>query len=241
MDYATQVTEETLDQLARSVLHDPEFSAFRAWKGSAECILDVGANRGQSLASLRSIFPAATIHCFEANPVFFPVLDRMAMETSCCVHRFGLGANEEQVPFYVPWVGETPVLEEATTVRSYFDKPWVAQRFAERGGLRLEVMGVEIRRGDSLGLRPQIVKIDVEGAEHAVIVGLMETIRESHPILLVENSDYENVTPTLASLGYAPYRHQGDRYDGWLVPMSGHPTNSFYLRDEHLAGFGCRA
>jgi hypothetical protein len=30
-----------------------------------------GANRGQS-ASLHAVFPAATIHSFEANPIFFP-------------------------------------------------------------------------------------------------------------------------------------------------------------------------
>src|SRR6202022_4141309 len=49
-----------------------DFAAFRLWKDlRVECIMDIGANRGQSLASLHTLFPDARIHSFEANPIFF--------------------------------------------------------------------------------------------------------------------------------------------------------------------------
>jgi hypothetical protein len=128
-----------------------------------------------------------------------------------------------------------PYLEESSTLRSYYESPWVAQKFAERGGLALEEHKAQIRRGDDLGLRPQVVKVDVEGAEKLVIRGLEETIRIARPILLVENSDWHGVTELLGSHGYLPYRY--DAQSNRLSPMHGTSTNCFYLLPEHARGF----
>jgi FkbM family methyltransferase len=236
--YEAEVVAATLAQIAARELHDRDFAAFGKWKGApVKCILDVGANRGQSVASLHAVFPAATIHSFEANPIFFPVLERVAEAVGdrCRVHRFGLGAGDGEFTLHVPWVGEMPFLEESSTVLDYYEKPWVAQKFAERGGLRLQQLTVAIRRGVDLGLAPQVVKIDVEGAENDVVEGLAATIRRSRPILLVENSDWHTVTASLAVHGYNPYRYEPDL--GTIVPFHGATTNAFYLLYEHLRGF----
>jgi len=240
--YEADAVAATLGQIARAELHDHDFAAFRKWNGApVECILDVGANRGQSVASLHAVFPAAKIHSFEANPVFFPVLERVAetLRDRCQVHRFGLGMGDGELTLYVPWVGDVPFLEESSTVLDYYEKPWVAQKFAERGGLRLQQLTVAIRRGDDLGLAPQVVKIDVEGAENDVVGGLAVTIRRSRPMLLVENSDWHTVTATLATHGYRPYRYEP--VAGAIVPFYGATTNTFYLLDEHLRGFSSSA
>ena len=234
-NFEEEAIAATLGQMARGELHDPDFEALRLWRGMAvECILDVGANRGQSLASLNAIFPTSTIHCFEANPVFFNILDRVvdAREGRSIVHHHGLGTSNVTLPLYVPWGAGRPFLEESSMVREYYDKPWVAEKFRERGGLQLEQLSVAIRRGDDFGLVPQIVKIDVEGAEYDVIVGLTQTIRRSCPILLVENSDWHRVTEALGELGYKPYRYNpGERR---LVPFHGTTTNTFYLHSNQI-------
>lgn len=225
-------------QLERSELHDPDFAAFRQWTGTPiEVILDVGANKGQSLASLHAVFPEAEIHSFEANPLFFDVLEEVAsaVDGTCVVHRYGLGRQNGQLTLFVPWAGDEPFLEESSTILDYYQKPWVAQKFAERGGLALQDHLVDIRRGDDLGLRPQLMKIDVEGAEGEVIAGLATTIRLARPMLLVENSDWHGVTALLAKFGYRPYRYEAA--EDWLVPFYGSTTNSFYIHYEHLRGF----
>ncbi len=80
---------------------------------------------------------------------------------------------------------------------------------------------VELRTLDSFGFRNlSFVKIDVEGYEDHVLDGAARTLREQHPVLLVEiqgGVDYDKATPeqkrriegTLAklmALGYAPQR-----------------------------------
>lgn len=199
-------------------------------------ILDIGANRGQSIASLRAVFPEATIHAFEANPAFFQVLTGLAQRLPgpLEVHRFGLGRENASLRFHIPWVGEVAYLEESSTRLDYFDKPWVVEKFRARGVLRLEEIAVDVRIGDELGLHPDLVKIDVEGAEHDVLLGLRRTIETCRPFLPVENSEWHNVTAFLAAIGYRPFRWDGGECA--LVPFHGATTNTFYIHPDRRDG-----
>jgi FkbM family methyltransferase len=80
-----------------------------------------------------------------------------------------------------------------------------AGRFAEGEPIDVEVTTVdaEVR---SAGVRPAVVKVDVEGGELAVVRGMRSTIAEHRPVLLVEVS--EASAPELARLlgGYSGFR-----------------------------------
>jgi FkbM family methyltransferase len=224
------MSRATLHQLESGTVHDADFLGFgKLSTASIKVILDIGANRGQSIASLRAIFPDAVVHAFEANPAFFELLEQLREHDPLRiqVHRHGLGRGRAKLRFYIPWVGETPFLEESSTRLDHFGKPWVVEKFKQRGALRLEETVVDILGGDELDLCPDIIKIDVEGAEHDVLIGLQRTIERFTPTLLVENSDWNNVTPFLQGLGYSPYRWEIGQQK--LVPFYGETTNAFYI------------
>jgi FkbM family methyltransferase len=229
---------KVLQQYEARAFHDPDFAAFLVMPpGSVRVILDVGANRGQSIVSLRVAFEHAHIHGFEANPVFFDVLHALvaAIPGPVTIGQHGLGRANGKVPFYIPWSAEVAYLEESSMRRDYYSAPWVVEKYRERGGgLRLEERVVEIRAGDELGIHPDLVKIDVEGAEHDVLLGLTRTIESARPHLLVENSDWNHVTPFLEALGYRAYRWEPDRR--LFVAFHGQTTNTFYLHPQRLAG-----
>ena len=66
-------------------------------------------------------------------------------------------------------------------------------------------VAVEKRTLDSLRLEPDVIKIDVEGHEPQVLLGAVETIRQSRPIILCDFNDHESdreLTVVAASLGY---------------------------------------
>jgi FkbM family methyltransferase len=224
--------EQSLEQIRRRIVHDDDFNAFRTFpRDSQLLVMDVGANRGQSIISLKTILPKVVIHAFEANPMFFGGLEELKMlyRDTLTVHRYGLGRAAGTLRFYVPWVGDTPYLEESSTRLDYFDKPWIVEKFLARGKMRLEEFTVQIRAGDEMSLSPDIVKIDVEGAEYDVLIGLGDTLQRSRPTFLVENSDWHNVTPYLAALGYMPLRW--DQLGGRFVPFHGPCTNTFYFHE----------
>ena len=82
------------------------------------------------------MFPAARIHSFEANPIFFPVLERVAETLRGRCQCIGSAWGERWRAHALRPMGRRhAVLEESSTVLDYYEKPWVAQKFAERGGL----------------------------------------------------------------------------------------------------------
>jgi FkbM family methyltransferase len=224
--------EATLRQWRSREIHDADFSAFSLLSRRVSCILDVGANRGQSIASFRRTYQSAEIHSFEANPLLIEVLQSVVdhIPGPNILHPYGLGAADANVPLFVPFVGGQFYLEEATTRLDYFDQPWVAEKFRQRGGLQIERVYAKLRVGDSLQLKPDVIKIDVEGAEHQVLLGLEQTIRSCVPIMLIENSDYHNVTSFLSGIGYRPFRYE--QIEHRLVDFHGETTNAIYLHGD---------
>jgi FkbM family methyltransferase len=219
----------SLAQLQGKVVHDEDFNVFAsnfALSKSIKHIVDVGANRGQSIISLRQVLPQAHIESFEANPLFYPVLEQLVLRYhgEVILHRHGLGAGNSHLDLYVPRVGKTRYLQEASIRPEYFSMPWVRQKFEARGKLVLDTIRVDIKRGDDLGLIPDLIKIDVEGAELDVVSGFIETIGRCRPILIVENSDYEAVSRLLQAMNYSAYKY--DKAELKLVPMSGKSTNT---------------
>jgi hypothetical protein len=93
---------------------------------------------------------------------------------------------------------------------------------------------VDIFRGDDLNLpKVDFIKIDVEGAEHDVLLGLESTIASSRPALLVENSDWHNVTAFLQKYGYSLWKYRHDV--NALEPFNEARTNTIYLPPERAA------
>ena len=73
------------------------------------------------------------------------------------------------------------------------------------GSLRSDgTLAVQTMRLDSLGIVPDLIKIDVEGNEYSVLCGARETLRAHHPIVLVAlHTGDSSCRDLLAELGYA--------------------------------------
>jgi FkbM family methyltransferase len=132
---------------------------------------DVGANIGHITRLLaRRTRGAATAYAFEPNPDVFDVLARnLAPATSARAIRLALGAADGKMSLFV---GDSCLLASAS-------REWVAGRDWRLSEIQEHV--VEVRSGDSLirtgeAKAPQVMKIDVEGHELAVLEGLRDHI-----------------------------------------------------------------
>ncbi|MEP4149536.1 MAG: FkbM family methyltransferase [Halioglobus sp.] len=220
------------------VVHDADFECFRCITKPDPTILDVGANRGQSIASFKLLFPESNIDSFEANPLFFPILEGVkAWYSNVQIHNYGLGSDTGVLEFQVPIVDGKAYLEEGSTRDDNFEKPWVIERLKSYGEkLEFDVFPVEIRVADQ-ALHEQavdIVKIDVEGAEFDVLSSMTRIIERSRPVFLIENSDFDNVTPFLEGLGYLCYQYFSDCNE--LRPLEYACTNCIYVHPENDQG-----
>lgn len=211
------------------MIHDPDFLVLDALLPLQPVCLDVGANEGQSIVSIKATRPDAVIYAFEPNPGALPRLKETACRFSnVTVFPYGLGSNDEELTFYLPTLHGIPYHEECTMNPAVFSLPWVEARWRARGGLpTLKEFTVMVRRGDAFNFTPHFIKIDVEGAELDVLCGLEATLRNHKPLLLIENSDWYRVGSYLGSLGFRAMMPRKDFR--CLVPFEGQRANTFYV------------
>jgi len=210
--------------------HDPDFALLGHLLPERPLCLDVGANAGQSIRSIKAARPAAVIHSFEPNPEFTDVLQGVAAEfADVTIHSTGLGARPDRLTFYIPSVNGVRFVQRTSMRKESFDSPWLRKFFEEKGGQpTFETFVAPIMTGDAIGFAPDLIKVDVEGAESEVIAGLRQTIDTHSPLLLVENGDATRLWPILKSLGYAAMMPDAEQTG--LVPFQGPRVNTFYVR-----------
>lgn len=224
---------EIISQWNASRIHDVDFYGFQQLNRPLNQILDVGANRGQSIVSIRTLLPNVEIHSFEANQLLYPILEALVNSTipsPVVIHPYGLSDVEGGFKLYIPFSKGVIFLEEASTSLEYFEKPWVAEKFLQRGGLELKEVSCVLKIGGSLSLTPDLIKIDVEGAESRVLRGLIQTINSRRPVIMVENSDWFGVQEVMLPLGYSPFLYRQEKNS--FVPFEGVATNTFYFPNE---------
>jgi len=180
--------------------------------------VDVGANIGHH--SLFMARYAAHIHSFEPfDFVREQLLEKISDNalSHVTVHPIGLGANSEELPFYEPNTGNTGL---GTFVND------------ARHGTVLHGKSLRIEPADDYfpahGInKVDLVKIDVEGFEPDVLLGMHKTIMRDRPIIMAEYSSQTRArlgsTEALADLvgdNYKIYTVSDDTNDYRLIPFN---------------------
>ncbi|HEX9115812.1 MAG TPA: FkbM family methyltransferase [Anaerolineae bacterium] len=170
--------------------HERDFRALRLLELSdSPLLVDAGGNIGQSVLSLYTMFPEATVVSFEPNPVVLRKLRRLTKKfPRLTIIPSGLSDQPGEAEFFVPsYNGNT------LTGLASFDyesaKSWLnSERVLRFDPMKLTISSqpLPLVRLDDCGLRPDFIKIDVQGLEHRVIAGGLETIRENRPVIMAE-------------------------------------------------------
>jgi FkbM family methyltransferase len=153
--------------------HPDEYAAFRDALRPGDTALDVGANVGSyALLFGQWVGPGGRVHAFEPSPAAFEGLSA----------HIALNGLADRVTARAEAVGERT--GELTLRDEGFHGTTREWQPGDAGASRLVVPVVTIdeacRDG---GLRPRLIKVDVEGAELAVLRGARETIRTAGPDL----------------------------------------------------------
>jgi FkbM family methyltransferase len=208
---------------------EPDFAALRHFKPPAgTCYVDIGANRGETIASARLFLPDVPIVAFEPNPLLHPIIERRNRgDRQLTLQRVGLsdqpGSFDLHVPYYkgVPFDGLASFRrEEAAT---WLNPDRLVGFDAKHQEIR--TFNCQVSTLDAFGLRPSFIKIDVQGLEPAVIRGGHATIAAHLPVVLMENNDPERDAAGLLELGYRAYAWQGAK----LVENATGELNTFYV------------
>jgi FkbM family methyltransferase len=189
------------------VAHEKDFKIISILpKSDGDLFLDVGANRGQSVLSIRAYRKDARIISFEPNPVIYKATQRrFANDPMLTIENYGLGARAGPITLYIPTYRGLIYDGNASCSRAVAFE-YLGRRtlyFFNPDLVKIEERICSIRTLDSLGRQPSFVKIDVEGFEYDVILGGLDTLRSHEPVLMFERQYCEpQLFETLAGLGY---------------------------------------
>lgn len=181
---------------------------------TSEHFLDIGANVGYYSLAVASSHSNLRVSSFEPNPDTFELLrgniERSSLASRVAAYNFGLDSiSRDDAVLYVP-----PATGSGGAS--------LVDLHPEEGPARLK--NVELRSLDSLVLDPvpDLMKIDVEGAELGVVHGAMKCIDRTRPTIFIEllrkwmrpyGTHPQDVLALLLGMGYRAYAigHDGLR------------------------------
>lgn len=202
--------------------------------------LDIGANRGQTIDSVR-MFKDYYIVSVEANPLLAQkILHQRRGDKRLKILNYAMSNSRGETTLYLPKYRDYVFDGLASTIYSEAES-WLNE--SRIYGFRRELLSITKMRTpmttvDELGLAPDFIKIDVQGAELLVLQGARKTLENYRPILLVELPSYESEGRFLADLAYRPYFFQNGRFQHGI---SEHHGNSFFFTEQHRTYFPATA
>ncbi len=157
-----------------------ETSFFSSCLREGNTVLDIGANIGWfSLVAARAIGPHGVVHAFEPRPVTAKMLARTMADNNLrsLVHVWEYALSDAPGDLYLTWATNTENPGHSF-ITSTDSQDYVGSEKARVRAVRLDDLLPEVA--------PDIVKIDVEGAEPMVFAGAVNALRRKKPVILSE-------------------------------------------------------
>ncbi len=198
-------------------------------------ILDVGANRGESLQSLLIVSRIKNNQFYSFEPhgtIFKKLKSRYGEHKGISLRNYGLGEKKGNFQFYVPFYRKWMFDGLASFVKKEAEG-WLAAFLwnYKSKNLHLKEILCETETLDDQKLNPFFIKLDVQGFEQQVLNGGKRTLESSKPILLIEAIKPET-KQFLTAMGFQFYRYQNKKLysgNGWL--------NTYCIPKERMEDF----
>jgi FkbM family methyltransferase len=204
--------------------------------------VDIGANTGQSIESIKLYAPDAKIISFEPNPELVSMLQRRYRSDPNVTIR-GVGLSDAvaklnlHVPVYRGFVYDGLASMDIAAARSWINGETVRFFSPEHLEVRSHECPIETLDMQKID-NPLFIKMDVEGYELQVVRGSIETLRKHEPILMVESLyDKPELAELVGGLGFRPYHFAGGRFVAGFTDQN---RNTFLITDRVMTQLPAR-
>ncbi|WP_368508293.1 FkbM family methyltransferase [Bradyrhizobium lupini] len=225
----------TVKDLVARYVSKPEFGGVSRLGHRGGLVIDVGANRGQSIAAFRRLRPDCDIVAFEPEPGSAArLISRYQDDRRVTIHDYALGQHMGELTFFIPRYGRWDCDGMAAISRDEATQ-WLRDRGRmfrfDETRLTVAEHTVKCRTLDSFRMFPMLIKLHAQGAELEILKGAQETLRQCAPALMCAYPIRELID-FLRRFGYDPYfDDRGDFAQGLAGPDT---TFTWFLSKTHL-------
>jgi FkbM family methyltransferase len=167
--------------------------------GESDIIIDVGANRGQSIDIFRSIWKKAKIYSFEPNHELFQYLEtKYSGDQNVILRNEGVSSETGEKIFYINQLDLTSSFSELNYESKYLETKGKILGYSVHNIIKNAINVSVIRLLDFIkneGLEViDLIKIDTEGHEYECLVGLFslpEAKRKFH-VRFIQLEDHKD-------------------------------------------------
>lgn len=240
-----------IEKINNGILQEKEYAFLLKKKMDKFTIIDIGANIGTSTYCFLKMLPNVKVVLFEPNKDLHVCLNYVANLYKNCIeiYPYALGNKNHHRNLFIPYskteyysgLGSLNRRYAIKSYRNLYKKNIIKDKL-----LGLKKMSVQAICGDdilfSLSTDCWFIKIDTEGSENKVILGMINYIKKYLPILMLEkNSKYIKIPkiPKILKCYYDIYyydyftdifaninKHNSRNY--FLIPKKYLRTNSFF-------------
>jgi len=147
------------------------------------------------------------------------------------VEEIGLGSEDSEILLFTPSYNGITFWGLASQNKKHSRAFFGAHNIWNYKSSKFQLIekSIKIRTLDSYHIKPNFIKIDVEGMELEVLAGAEKTIIESWPVLMVEcTGTHREVRQILEAKGYKNFELQNSN---WVVSQGKNPNQIFLPGD----------
>lgn len=214
-------------------LFQAEYGGLACFGWDRELLLDIGANRGQSIVAFQNALPHCRIVAFEPDPKLAATLvERYRGDPDVRVEQCALSSSAGSLKLYVPSYNGYLFDGLASIYRSEAES-WLNPArlyWFHRDKVTIEEIEVPTRTLDSYDFAPALLKLNVQRGEIEVLKGATATLARHRPVIL-SAYPWAELIGWLAEFGYRIYSYRDGRFE------AGQPGRRFtwFLLDDHAS------
>ena len=192
--YLFLISRYLIGKYFSKLIFDSDFKIIKILKKnkffkSNRLIVDIGANDGMSYNIIRKFDKNCKIISFEPNLTNFKNLKKNEKKDfffKC--FKFALSDKNQKKKFFTPYFKNYPITQMAGVDKAGVKKRLESSLFIKNifKKIHLKKQIIEVKKLDFFKLKPQFIKIDIEGHEYECVKGSIKTIIKHKPILMVE-------------------------------------------------------
>lgn len=198
------------------------FEYLRKLGVEGKTIFDIGSHIGyHALAFARLVGERGHVHAFEPNPFNLERLQKNVSanpELSGRIEAHRLAISDKKAPEEFIF---NERIDKGSSSGSFLDRADTVHEkssYEAKGGFKRMPVETESLDGwiATSGVRPDLIKIDIEGAEHLAIAGAADTLKNVRPVFLIEIHTILNMFKVSEALHATRYRLEllGEDGDG---------------------------